>query len=134
MNPFWQPFTLNLEELCYGDISWPLKISVYDHQPSGKHRLIGEFETCIQELMQRIGVRGNADREMAFEVFAEGKSETRGLICVLEANLQLEEEHNNTSENADNPTHPAPPVGPQEQFSAATTAAPPLFVAEKIEF
>jgi hypothetical protein len=132
LNPFWQPLTLNLEELCYGDISWPVKISVYDHQPSGKHRLIGEFETCIQELMQRIGLRGNADREMAFEIFSEGKSETRGLICVLQADLRLEQEEINT-ENVYNHNQQQPPGDPKEQFSTAATTTPP-FIVEKLEF
>jgi hypothetical protein len=89
LNPFWDEFTLSLEELCYGDLSWPLKITVFDHQESGKHREIGDFETSVQELAQRVSIRGNADRERAFEIAKEGKANTRGLIVVLKADLRL---------------------------------------------
>lgn len=89
LNPFWPQFTLSLEELCYGDLSWPLKITVFDHQETGKHREIGEFETTIKELSQRVAIRGNADRILAFEIATEGKTKTRGLMVVLKCDLRL---------------------------------------------
>lgn len=90
LNPFWDEFTLSLEELCYGDLACPLKITVYDHNHNGKHGEVGDFETSIQELVQRVAVRGNADRERAFEITEEGEAKTRGLIVVLKADLRLE--------------------------------------------
>jgi Ca2+-dependent lipid-binding protein len=90
LNPFWDDFTLSLEELCYGDLSWPIKITIFDHNDRKKHKEIGSCESTIQEMTQRISVRGNADRERAFEIMKEGKTKTRGLIVVLQAEVQLE--------------------------------------------
>ena len=92
LNPYWDPCNLSLEELCYGDLMCPLKISVYDHEGNGKHRLIGEFETNIQMLRDRVSIKGNADRERAFEIFADEQDHaTRGLIVVVKADLYLDE-------------------------------------------
>lgn len=100
LNPFWDEFTLDLEELCYGDLAWPLKITIFDHNQVRRHLEIGHFETCLQELAGRISVRGNADRERAFEIAREGHTKTRGLIVVLkvELNVLLEREHGESVE------------------------------------
>jgi hypothetical protein len=83
---------MSLEELCYGDINWPIRVTVYDYNASGRHREIGMFETSIHEMShQRVAVRGNADREAAFEISKEDRGTTRGLIVVLKAEIQLEE-------------------------------------------
>ena len=87
LNPYWLPTTIGLEELCYGKLDWPLKISVYDHNESGVHREIGEVETTIGELQNRIAIKGNADRDQAISISREGKLKTYGLLCVLEAEL-----------------------------------------------
>jgi hypothetical protein len=42
-------------------------------------------------MSQRVAVRGNADREVAFEISKEDKTTTRGLIVVLQASVQLQE-------------------------------------------
>lgn len=99
LNPYWKPASLSVEELCYGDLDCPLKVTVFDYQKDGKHRKIGEVETTLQGLMDRVAIRGNADRERGFRLFKEdqetvnrGLSEmkTRGLLIVLKAELQLE--------------------------------------------
>lgn len=87
LNPYWRPITIGLEELCYGKLDWPLKISVFDHNENGVHRKIGEFETTIAELQDRIAIKGNADRERAFQISKEGRFKTYGLVCVLKADL-----------------------------------------------
>jgi hypothetical protein len=88
LNPYWRPTTIGLEELCYGKLDWPLKITVFDHNDNGVHRAIGEFETTIAELQERIAVKGNADREQAIPISREGKFKTYGLLCVLEATME----------------------------------------------
>ena len=91
LNPYWEPVTFSLEELCYCDLSCPLKVSVLDHERDGKHRLIGEFETNIQMLIDRISQRGNADRDRAFEIFKSGDlTKSYGLVVVVKADLHLE--------------------------------------------
>lgn len=95
LNPYWDKFSIGLEELCYCDTSWPLKLSVFDFQENGKHRVIGEYETTLELLRQQIAVKGNADRERALEILGESKSnpgtwKTRGLIVVLKVNIERE--------------------------------------------
>lgn len=89
----WEEFSLTLEEACFGDLDWPLRIIVYDHQVSGKHRPIGQFETSLQTLSERVAFRGNADRQAAFEIFSDndkGDNRTRGLIVVLKCDVRQE--------------------------------------------
>lgn len=82
---------MGLEELCYCDLEWPLKIAVYDWEKSGNHRPIGEFEVTTQKLIERIAVKGNADREQAFELVLDEKAKLKGLVCVLKADLSLKQ-------------------------------------------
>jgi len=88
LNPYWKPASIGLEELCYGKLDWPLKITVYDHNGNGKHTMIGEYETTIGELQDRIGIKGNADREQAIPLSIEDKIKTYGLLCVLKAEVE----------------------------------------------
>jgi Ca2+-dependent lipid-binding protein len=90
LNPYWAPISIGIEELCYGNLDWPLRISVYDYESSGKHRLIGEFETSVPDLQSRKAVKGNADREQAIALGLEEKFKTYGLLCVLKADVSEE--------------------------------------------
>ena len=68
---------------------------IKDHQHNGEHRVIGNFETTTRELLERVAIRGNADRETAFEIFGEKPASTqitRGLIVVTVAKLLLEQQ------------------------------------------
>jgi hypothetical protein len=90
LNPLWTPCDIGLEELCYGDLSWPLKISVFDHNHNGKHGLIGEYECTIGQLQQDISIKGNADRDKAIHLSTEEKAvkgKSYGLLVVLKAEL-----------------------------------------------
>jgi hypothetical protein len=95
LNPLWDEFTLSLEELCYGDVNWPMKVTVFDYNRNGVHKEIGVLETTIQEMSQRVAVRGNADREVAFEIAKEdadaNTAKTRGFIVVLRTEIQIHE-------------------------------------------
>ena len=95
LNPLWDEFTLSLEELCYGDVNWPMKITVFDYNSNGVHKEIGLVETSIHEMSQRVAIRGNADREVAFELLKEdtntNTAKTRGLVVVLQADIQYQE-------------------------------------------
>jgi hypothetical protein len=82
---------LTLEELCYNDLNWPIRVTVYDHNRNGINAEIGMFETTITEMSQRVAIRGNADREVAYEISREEISTTRGLIVVLKTEIQLDE-------------------------------------------
>ena len=90
LNPFWKPTLIGLEELCYGDLDWPLKITIWDYNANGKHDRIGKFETTVKGLQERVCVKGNADRDQAILLTVEGKSKTYGLVCVLTAKVVLD--------------------------------------------
>ena len=90
LNPYFKQHTLSLEELCYCDLEWPLRITIYDWNKNGKHRNIGKFEANVKELQSRESRNGNADREVAFELFKEGRDTKRGLIVVLKADVKLD--------------------------------------------
>lgn len=87
LNPFWKPFTLSMEQLCFCDPDWPLRITGFDWQRTGRHREIGHFETTLKGLQDNIAVRGNADRELAFEIMHEDQITSMGLIVVLQADI-----------------------------------------------
>ena len=90
LNPFWEEFSIGLEELCYCDLEWPLKLSVFDWEKSGKHWLIGQFEVTVQKFIERVIVNGNADWNQGFELMLDEKAKLKGLINVLKADLTLE--------------------------------------------
>lgn len=90
LNPYWDSFTMSLEDLCTGDLDLPLLVMVKDHQQyRGRHRLIGQFETTVRSLMDRIAVKGNADREKAFDLQSvdNDKNQSVGLVVVLTARI-----------------------------------------------
>ena len=41
LNPFFSQHIMLLEELCYCDLEWPLRITILDWEESGNHRVIG---------------------------------------------------------------------------------------------
>lgn len=92
LNPFWKEFSKSLEELCDNDMHSPLLISALDlNNTGGRHRKIGEFETTLAQLKERVAVKGNADREMAFPLCVaaddDGDNNTQGLICCLKVDF-----------------------------------------------
>lgn len=82
--------TSGLEELCYCDLDWPLKLTVFDWEKNGKHRAIGEFEVTAQKMIDQVAIRGNADRDLSFQLVLNEKIKLKGLLCVLKAQIKLE--------------------------------------------
>mmetsp|Transcript_1969 Transcript_1969/g.4851 ORF Transcript_1969/g.4851 Transcript_1969/m.4851 type:complete len:356 (-) Transcript_1969:212-1279(-) len=89
LNPYWDPTVIDLEKLCFGQADWPLKISVWDHNSNGNHVLIGEFETNLPHMQERISIKGNADRDQAVLLGQQVKTnnKTYGLLVVLKAEI-----------------------------------------------
>ena len=52
LNPTWKEAALEMSTLCGGDMSTELKIMVFDHESSGKHKPMGEFVTSVQALQK----------------------------------------------------------------------------------
>jgi len=89
LNPYWEKHEISLEDLCYCDLEWPLRFSLYDWQKNGKHRKIGQIETDIGTLQRHISQLGNADRDTALRLSKETNSEkTKGLLIVLQCKVE----------------------------------------------
>jgi hypothetical protein len=58
LNPYWDPVTLTLEELCYNDLNYPLQIRILDWNGTHEPTPIGQFETKIQDIIDHISVKG----------------------------------------------------------------------------
>jgi hypothetical protein len=91
INPYWKPFTLDLERLCNNDWKKPLKIAIYDHEMNGTDRWLGEVDTSVEELISSVAKCGNADRQNALRVVAvdeeDGKEDLRALLVILKADV-----------------------------------------------
>eukprot|EP00521_Asterionellopsis_glacialis_P013282 CAMPEP_0195304694 /NCGR_PEP_ID=MMETSP0707-20130614/34930_1 /TAXON_ID=33640 /ORGANISM="Asterionellopsis glacialis, Strain CCMP134" /LENGTH=278 /DNA_ID=CAMNT_0040368591 /DNA_START=130 /DNA_END=966 /DNA_ORIENTATION=+ len=95
LNPYWDKHEISLEQVCYCDVNWPIRIRVMDWQKNGKHREIGLVETTVAAIVLRQSKKGNADREEALELKGDvakgrskGKTKGTGLIVVVEASVQ----------------------------------------------
>jgi hypothetical protein len=89
INPLWQPLKVGMKKLCEGDLSCPLKLSVFDNNKRWKHKLIGETNFTVTELLNRISEHGNADRNQAISIMKDDdfENEPSGLICILQASI-----------------------------------------------
>jgi Copine/C2 domain len=82
LNPLWMGTTLDVEATCNGDLDRSMKLIVWDHRKTGKHKLMGEFETTmrgfIEATMEQQGV--------GFTLVSNGDKMV-GIIEVLEASM-----------------------------------------------
>lgn len=88
INPYWDPFQIDISWLCHGDLNRELKLSVYDYEKKSSDRWLGEVEVTVQELMASVTREGNASRDGALRV-VDGRGEVVGLIVVLKAEVSL---------------------------------------------
>mmetsp|Transcript_46427 Transcript_46427/g.140599 ORF Transcript_46427/g.140599 Transcript_46427/m.140599 type:complete len:395 (+) Transcript_46427:282-1466(+) len=47
LNPRWEESSVEVHELCSGDLHEPIRVLVFDWEKNGRHRLIGHFETTV---------------------------------------------------------------------------------------
>merc|ERR1711976_730451 len=78
LNPKWDEEEIELSVLCGGNMDLPLRLSIFDHESSGDHVLMGEIETSVSELIKETGNTG-------LEVKKGG--EITGTIAVLVASV-----------------------------------------------
>lgn len=87
LNPFFAPFKIGIEELCNGDLDATIRIAVLDHNKHGNHKFIGAAETTLAKMIANVSVKGNADRDVALELYMEGDQNRHGLMIVLQAEV-----------------------------------------------
>lgn len=52
LHPVWNTAMLDVEAVCNGDLNRAIKIVIWDHRRSGKHKHMGEFETSVAGLLR----------------------------------------------------------------------------------
>jgi hypothetical protein len=84
LNPLWQGITLDLEATCNGDLDRAMKVTVWDHRKTGRHKQMGEFETSMRGFIEAtIEHQGTKD---GFTLLNKNNKEV-GVVQVLEASL-----------------------------------------------
>uniref|UniRef100_A0A6U3CEQ1 C2 domain-containing protein n=1 Tax=Entomoneis paludosa TaxID=265537 RepID=A0A6U3CEQ1_9STRA len=88
-NLLWNAVDLNLQATCNGDLERAIKIVVWDHKRSGKHKYMGECETSIEGLVEIAEDNSHhhedGDHAWGFELLRDGKAV--GRLQVLHAKL-----------------------------------------------
>jgi hypothetical protein len=85
LNPLWTGTTLDLEGVCNGDMTRAMKLIVWDHRKSGKHKNMGEFETTMQGFVEAVVDHRGATTDMGFTLVKNDKEV--GVIEVLQATV-----------------------------------------------
>ena len=64
LNPVWDTFTINLEDICDDDKNKSIQIMLWDWEKRNKHRILGYVETTLEDLMERVVEKadGNANK------------------------------------------------------------------------
>ena len=86
LNPKWGETDLNLEVACNGDLDRAMKVIVYDHRRSGKHKNMGEFETTIRMFVHAKENGGDVDEDNAFTLRRRGEKKV-GHVLVMKAQI-----------------------------------------------
>lgn len=64
---------MNIEAICNGDLNRAIKIIIWDHRRSGKHKHMGEFETTVNGLLNAKEMDANGE-VVSFNVNKHEKS------------------------------------------------------------
>jgi len=77
LNPKWEPASIDVNDLCDGDLNRRIQVAVYDHERNGKHNAMGAFDTTVNDMVKSAG---------ATFVLKKG-SKTYGTIAVDECKV-----------------------------------------------
>ena len=132
LNPLWTGTTLDIEATCNGDLNRSMKLMVWDHRKSGKHKLMGEFETTMKGFTE-------ATMENQGEGFTllNKSDKVVGHIEVLEASISGPVRTNNNKSGPDaaqNQNNKSAPHQAKHVESAAAVPAPSKSIPDRPEF
>ena len=85
LNPLWTGTTLDLDATCNGDFERSMKLIVWDHRKSGKHKQMGECETTMQGFIDAT-LENQGAQDLGFTLLSKSDKEV-GTIQVLEASV-----------------------------------------------
>jgi hypothetical protein len=74
-DPVWNPLEIPIEKLCGGDLDRAIQVEAYSWEKSGKHKVIGKFQTSVNGLFAAMSIQ---DRGMELV----HKSKPRGKLYV----------------------------------------------------
>ena len=122
LNPKWEPVSLDMNELCGGDETKTIMITVKDWQKNGKHSPMGFFETSVSGLLSAqthsgTGDANTIDTTKAFKIARKGKS--FGHIAVTKAIVE-----GGAPPDSSRPTVGAPTTAPSGPASVIPASQP----------
>lgn len=85
LNPVWNEATLDLEAICNGDLDRSMKVVIWDHRRSGKHKLLGELETSVQGFVNATRTAGEQDH-ISFPVHRQ-ENKISGRVEVMRSSI-----------------------------------------------
>jgi hypothetical protein len=93
--PLWAESTLDMETICNGELDRAMKVMVWDYRRTGKHKMIGEFETTMRGFSQAKADDDDADDDIGFTLMRHG--EETGTVIVADATLIGSQEHDDST-------------------------------------
>ena len=122
LHPLWNQAQLDIEAVCNGDLDRAIKIIIWDHRRSGKHKHMGEFETSVAGLLRAKEMDANGE-VVSFQVNKHEKS--IGTCEIVKASI-----HGGTPAPKQTPNVP-PSRGGKQQSPARPSE---IAAADKPEF
>lgn len=122
LDPLWSGATLDLEATCNGDLDRAMKVIVWDHRRTGKHKMMGDFETSMRGFVSAALEQQQGGTDIGFTLRKMDKQV--GIIQVLEASLsesasRLQQQQQTTIGKSETTTKseeaPLPVSSPQTQ-------------------
>ena len=115
LDPKWALSSIELSVLCGGNLDLPILVRVYDWEKSGKHELMGEFESSVNGLVAAAGNRPIRLRHGGRDM---GHISVETAHCSIPQTAPVP----TTQTTPSAPSTPSPPI---EQFSNMVVAMPP---------
>ena len=109
LSPAWKDAVVPLSTLCGGDHDLPILVSVYDHEPKGKHVPMGQFETSVNGLVAA-STNGAEDAGRAIPLKKKGKP--TGSVVVLKAEVAGANKDDSVTEAMSKTSISSPPSSP----------------------
>lgn len=152
LSPVWNVATLDLEAICNGDVTRAMKVVIWDHRRSGKHKLLGELETSVQGLVNAYESSVAEEDNIGFPVHRH-ENKIQGRVEVMDAKIiggrsreqddtpntssstpvaQVTEQIAATSVSVPNPV--TPPNAPRPEFIDYLTGGCQISLAVAIDF
>jgi hypothetical protein len=91
LNPIWVLASVPVQTMCNGDQERTLRVEVFSYNRSGRHNLIGSFDTCLAKLLQN-GNNTTYDLINAAKQKKKGRKYTNSGVLTVES-IKLEKRY-----------------------------------------